>query len=97
MKRLFPNGAERHPGTHVGPRIGDSSVINSNDLYTCRRPATPSCTTQTAAPLPVVKPDFYSSVVNGKEITVRRLPQVPEENGSATIGERGASWQGHFL
>jgi hypothetical protein len=30
-QRLLPNGAERHPGTHLGPR--DSSVIHSNDLY----------------------------------------------------------------
>lgn len=44
-----------------------------------RPPARLTVTTQMAAPLPIVKPDFYG-VLNGEEITVI-LPQASEEFG----------------
>jgi netrin-G3 ligand len=44
-----------------------------------RPPARLTITTQMAAPLPMVKPDFYG-VMNGEEITVI-LPQASEEYG----------------
>ena len=44
-----------------------------------RPPARITVTTQMAAPLPMVKPDFYG-VLNGEEITVI-LPQASEEYG----------------
>ena len=53
------------------------SAIPPDQSY--RPPARLTVTTQMAAPLPMVKPDFYG-VLNGEEITVI-LPQASEEYG----------------